>query len=245
MQQTTIFGAKPPAPKPDAPRPSKKRKSVSTAEEQSTAASPAADEATTSGSTNSKLEAFRLKAKPAPTSQSTAKAGSAASAGLGGAEGARELPREGEEMEETQVVDETQEESLGAERRASELEVVREETEPPVERADETQGEDADTQMTDTQVVVDEDPVRAYCYRTSLAAVLIAFFPRRCRRRRTGALPRWAPSRPSQRLARSSALSSPLRPSLSRQMRPRSLPRDSRRTVPSLVLFSAFACSLT
>ncbi|GAA5997099.1 chromatin-binding protein CTF4 [Rhodotorula paludigena] len=159
MQQTTIFGAKPPAPKPDAPRPSKKRKSVSTAEEQTTEASPAADETSTSGSTNSKLEAFRLKAKPAPTSQSTAKAGSAATAGLGGAEGARELPREGEEMEETQVVDETQEESLGAERRASELEVVREETEPPVERADETQGEDADTQMTDTQVVVDEDPM--------------------------------------------------------------------------------------
>lgn len=82
-----------------------------------------------SSSSKAKLETFRSTQKPA----------SAATGGLG-AEAARELPREGEEMEETQLVDETQE-SVPLARTESELQPVREEAE-----------DDDDTQMSETQV---------------------------------------------------------------------------------------------
>ncbi|EGU12777.1 hypothetical protein RTG_00795 [Rhodotorula toruloides ATCC 204091] len=134
-KQMTLFGL-PPGKEPE--KKTKKRKS--TADEAEEDAAATAD--STASSSKKKLGAFRKKP------------GTAATAGLG-AEAARELPREDEEMEETQIVDETQqdEESLPAppaKRRDSELEAVREEQEEEAE----------DTQMSETQVEtqVEEDP---------------------------------------------------------------------------------------
>ncbi|KAL7344441.1 hypothetical protein BJY59DRAFT_718629 [Rhodotorula toruloides] len=134
-KQMTLFGL-PPGKEPE--KKTKKRKS--TADDGEEGAATTTD--STASSSNKKLEAFRKKP------------GTAATAGLG-AEAARELPREDEEMEETQIVDETQqdEESLPtppAKRRDSELEAVREEQEEEAE----------DTQMSETQVEtqVEEDP---------------------------------------------------------------------------------------
>lgn len=103
-------------------------------------------------SSKSKLEAFRSTQKPA----------SAATGGLG-AEAARELPREGEEMEETQLVDETQE-SMPLARTDSELQPVREEVE-----------EDDDTQMSETQV---ESQPGAQDFSVSLSLSLSVKVPR-------------------------------------------------------------------
>lgn len=137
-KQMTLFGL-PPGKEPE--KKTKKRKSAADDGEEGAATTTDS----TASSSNKKLEAFRKKP------------GTAATAGLG-AEAARELPREDEEMEETQIVDETQqdEESLPAppaKRRDSELEAVREEQEEEAE----------DTQMSETQVEtqVEEDPVHS------------------------------------------------------------------------------------
>lgn len=138
----TLFGL-PPGKEPE--KKTKKRKSSAADEGEEDGAATADSSASSS---KKKLEAFRKKP------------GTAATAGLG-AEAARELPREDEEMEETQIVDETQqdEESLPAppaKRRDSELEAVTEEQEDEAE----------DTQMSETQVETQletqaqEDPVR-------------------------------------------------------------------------------------
>ncbi|GAA5900425.1 hypothetical protein JCM6882_001243 [Rhodosporidiobolus microsporus] len=142
-RQTLLFGAAPPVEKEKPEKKSKKRKS--TAGEEGEAGEKDAAPATataTSEKTRNALEGFRR--KPA----------SAAVSGLG-AEEARELPREGEEMEETQFVEDTQEESLPPagkrQRRPSELEALAEEKEGEAEaEVEETQGQD--TQMDETQV---------------------------------------------------------------------------------------------
>ncbi|GAA5937684.1 hypothetical protein JCM3775_002099 [Rhodotorula graminis] len=151
-KQLTLFGAPPPGAKADSATKAssnKKRKASAAPPTEVTAPTPSATLSTSatttagssSSSSTSKLDAFRHKPKP----------GSAAAAGLGASVGARELPREGEDMEETQVVDETQDdEPVGLARERSELRTVREETEGAAARGeDETQ---EDTQMTETQV---------------------------------------------------------------------------------------------
>ncbi|GAA5860215.1 hypothetical protein JCM3774_000346 [Rhodotorula dairenensis] len=120
-KQTTLFGLPPPK-LDDSDRKSKKRRQTPENDESSTEVASLS---------KAKLEAFRSTQKPA----------SAATGGLG-AEAARELPREGEEMEERQLVDETQEESMPMTRTDSELQPV----------AEEVEDDDDDTQMTETQV---------------------------------------------------------------------------------------------
>ena len=117
-----MFGLPPPR-LDESDKKTKKRKQTPDEGDESSSSSKVAS------SSKAKLEAFRSTQKPA----------SAATGGLG-AEAARELPREGEEMEETQLVDETQE-SMPLARTDSELQSVREEAE-----------EDDDTQMSETQV---------------------------------------------------------------------------------------------
>ncbi|KWU42267.1 hypothetical protein RHOSPDRAFT_36216 [Rhodotorula sp. JG-1b] len=121
-KQTTLFGLPPPR-LDESDKKTKKRKQTPDEGDESSSSSKVAS------SSKAKLVAFRSTQKPA----------SAATGGLG-AEAARELPREGEEMEETQLVDETQE-SMPLARTDSELQSVREEAE-----------EDDDTQMSETQV---------------------------------------------------------------------------------------------
>mgnify|MGYP006886183299 CR=1 FL=1 len=145
-RQLTLFGAPPPGAASKGDKASKKRKAASSSDVPTEVTAPAPS-ATVSSSSASKLDAFRHKPK----------AGTAAAAGLGGAVAARELPREGEELEETQV-GETQEaegESLVELRREeNSLEAVREQTEEQ-ESMVETQVEGTqveDTQVEDTQV---------------------------------------------------------------------------------------------
>ncbi|GAA5892198.1 hypothetical protein JCM8208_001474 [Rhodotorula glutinis] len=147
-KQLTLFGAPPPGTKTDSAKAAssnKKRKATAAPPTEVTAPTPSATLSTSTkaaSSSTSKLDAFRHKPKP----------GSAAAAGLGASVGARELPREGEDLEETQVVDETQEDdepSLALRGERSELKTVREETEGAAAAGeDETQ---EDTQMTETQ----------------------------------------------------------------------------------------------
>lgn len=123
-KQTTLFGL--PAPKlDDSDKKSRKRKPSPDNDEISASSSRVAS------SSKAKLEAFRSTQKPA----------SAATGGLG-AEAARELPREGEELEETQLLDNTQEESMPLPRTDSELQPV----------AEEAEDGDDDTQMSETQI---------------------------------------------------------------------------------------------
>ncbi|GAA5830484.1 hypothetical protein JCM11251_002486 [Rhodosporidiobolus azoricus] len=139
-RQTTLFGMAPPAEKEKPEKKSKKRKSIAGEElEEPTEPGRTSD---VSDKTRSKLDAFRKK----PGSQATS--------GLG-SEAARELPRDGEEVEETRFVDETQEDtqlfSGERQRRPSELEVLTVEQDDEAEQeVEETQGED--TQMDETQV---------------------------------------------------------------------------------------------
>ncbi|GAA5856457.1 hypothetical protein JCM8547_008753 [Rhodosporidiobolus lusitaniae] len=145
-RQTTLFGMAPGVPK-EVEKQSKKRKSVvgddeaaaATIASTSTTSSSTAD---VSASTYKKLEAFRKRP------------GTAASSGLGAGEG-KELPREGEEMEETQVEEsqeETQPPAGKRQRRPSELEMLEEDRE-----AEEGEPQVEDTQMDETQVEETQD----------------------------------------------------------------------------------------
>ncbi|GAA5971259.1 hypothetical protein JCM11641_008285 [Rhodosporidiobolus odoratus] len=132
-RQPTIFGAAPPKPVDPAEKKTKKRKSTSGDNESQEASASSSAALAAKGK---KLDAFMKKP------------GSASQGGLGAAGAARELPREGEEMEETQV-GESQDESQGSskgkkQRRLSELE-------PLAERAEEQEEED-ETQVEETQV---------------------------------------------------------------------------------------------
>ncbi|GAA5991557.1 hypothetical protein JCM10908_005761 [Rhodotorula pacifica] len=128
-KQTTLFGLPPPR-LDDSDKKSKKRKPTPEEDGSQPSSSKVAS------SSKAKLEAFRSTQKPA----------SAATGGLG-AEAARELPREGEEMEETQLLDETQEESMPMGRTTGDLLPAAEEAEG--EGGD---GDDEDTQMSETQI---------------------------------------------------------------------------------------------
>ncbi|GAA5823351.1 hypothetical protein JCM3770_002368, partial [Rhodotorula araucariae] len=146
IKQLTLFGAPPPATL--ARGKDKKRKAAAASDEAVDESAPSVS-ASAPVSSSSKLDAFRHRPKD--------KAGSAAVAGLGGAEGAKELPREGEELEETQAVDETQEVEEQLDAVADEprpLAAVREVTEPLAQaaEADEADEVQEDSQMTETQV---------------------------------------------------------------------------------------------
>ncbi|GAA5895023.1 chromatin-binding protein CTF4 [Sporobolomyces salmoneus] len=114
-KQTTLFGVAPGIPKPTEKKGGRKRKAAEGEEEQTPA---------TTSTSSKKLDAF------------VKKPGSSQAAGLG-AEAARELPRDGEEMEETQI-EETQVEETQP-RTESRLDLVAEEAEEEEEILEDTQ----------------------------------------------------------------------------------------------------------